>query len=32
VGVVKIRTDRLTQRVDLYLALGGSFETVADGS
>lgn len=26
VGVVNIRSDRLTQRVDLHLALGGSFE------
>ena len=25
-GVVNIRSDRLTQRVDLHLALGGSFE------
>jgi outer membrane protein TolC len=27
VGVVNIQNDRLTQRVDLHLALGGSFET-----
>ena len=27
VGVVNIRSDRLTQRVDLHLALGGSFES-----
>jgi len=27
VGVVNIKNDRLTQRVDLHLALGGSFET-----
>jgi outer membrane protein TolC len=26
VGVVNIRNDRLAQRVDLHLALGGSFE------
>jgi outer membrane protein TolC len=26
VGVVSIKSDRLTQRVDLHLALGGSFE------
>ena len=26
VGVVNIRSDRLAQRVDLHLALGGSFE------
>ena len=28
VGVVNIRSDRLSQRVGLHLALGGSFETV----
>lgn len=27
VGVVNIRSDRLTQRVDLHPALGGSFES-----
>jgi outer membrane protein TolC len=27
VGAVNIKNDRLTQRVDLHLALGGSFET-----
>ena len=26
VGLVNIKSDRLTQRVDLHLALGGSFE------
>jgi len=26
VGVINIRSDRLTQLVDLHLALGGSFE------
>jgi NodT family efflux transporter outer membrane factor (OMF) lipoprotein len=30
VGVVNIQSDRLTQRVDLHLALGGSFETAAE--
>jgi NodT family efflux transporter outer membrane factor (OMF) lipoprotein len=30
VGVVNIKSDRLTQRVDLHLALGGSFEEVSE--
>jgi NodT family efflux transporter outer membrane factor (OMF) lipoprotein len=30
VGVVNIKNDRLTQRVDLHLALGGSFETAVE--
>jgi multidrug efflux system outer membrane protein len=30
VGVVNIASNRLTQRVDLHLALGGSFEETAD--
>ena len=30
VGVVNITSNRLTQRVDLHLALGGSFEEAAE--
>ena len=30
VGVVNIQNDRLAQRVDLHLALGGSFETTPE--
>jgi outer membrane protein TolC len=30
VGLVNIKSDRLVQRVDLHLALGGSFETTPE--
>ncbi len=30
VGLVNIKSDRLVQRVDLHLALGGSFETATE--